>query len=204
MLLADVCLLCEAPAGGVPNLCDACAAELAALARPAPASPRVRLRAAFRYAPPASTLVQAFKYRGDLPAGLTLATLLAHHLAEQPPAPPQALIPVPLHPSRLRARGFNQAVELAARLGRLMDVPVMADACRRARATAPQSELDSARARFANVTGAFVMATELSGISHVAVVDDVVTTGATVRELGRVLRRAGVRRVDVWSCARAG
>ena len=201
-LLVEVCLLCDAPAAERPNLCAACAQDLAALAWRLPGSPVTRLHAAFVYAPPVSTLIRAFKFRGDLAAGLTLGSLLAERCREQPGPRPDVLVPVPLHPSRLRQRGFNQAQELAEALGRRLELPLMPHLCRRVRDTVPQSDLGSARERLRNVTGAFAVSATIPDIQHVALVDDVVTTGATTRELSRVLRRAGVRRVDVWACAR--
>ena len=115
---------------------------------------------------------------------------------------PELLLPVPLHPKRLRERGFNQALEIARPLGRRFQIPVEARACRRIRATRPQSELALAERR-GNLRGAFAVRGALTA-RHLAIVDDVVTTGATVSALARVLLRQGVQRVDVWAVARRG
>ena len=113
---------------------------------------------------------------------------------------PELIIPVPLHKSRLKERGFNQALELARPLGQRFGIPVDIQAIRRTRATAPQSGLDK-KERRRNIRGAF----ELKGkplARHIAIIDDVVTTGNTVNELARILRRGGATRVEVWAIAR--
>src|SRR5690606_12692701 len=103
---------------------------------------------------------------------------------------------------RLGARGYNQALELARPLARAAGIALRADLLQRTRATPPQTGLD-ARARRANLRDAFTLA-EVRGLpSHVALFDDVMTTGATLREAARCLRRAGVERVDAWALARA-
>jgi Predicted amidophosphoribosyltransferases len=117
-----------------------------------------------------------------------------------PPALPEAIVPVPLHISRLRERGFNQAHELARPLARHLGIPLRPGWLERTRRTDAQSDLD-AEGRAGNVRGAFV-ARVPSGIRHVAVVDDVMTTGATLAACTLALKRGGVERVDVWALAR--
>ena len=115
---------------------------------------------------------------------------------------PTQLIPVPLHHTRLRERGFNQATELARRIGRELGIEIGLRCARRHRATQPQSLL-SPTARRLNLRHAFsVQDTALA--QHVAIVDDVMTTGHTGNELAKVLKQAGVQRVEVWVIARAG
>ncbi len=109
-------------------------------------------------------------------------------------------MPVPLHPGRLAERGYNQAVEIARVLADGLDLPLDSRCCNRVTATSPQAGLDEA-ARWRNIRGAFVVGTPLRW-SRVAIVDDVVTTGSTVSELARVLRRAGALDIEVWAAAR--
>ena len=111
------------------------------------------------------------------------------------------IVPMPLSAARLRERGFNQAQEIARLVGRLRDTEVATHLCRRVMETPPQATLPW-KARASNVRGAFVCDRDLSG-ARVAVVDDVVTTGATLNELARVLKRAGAAHVSGWSVARA-
>jgi ComF family protein len=187
----DVCRQCGLPvAGGAPR-CGHC------VFRP---PPWALAQSALRYAYPVDRLLPRFKFHGDLAAGEALATLLQWSL--DPGERPQALVPVPLHPRRLRERGYDQALELARVLAREDGPPVLAERLRRVRITAPQSEL-GAGARRANVFGAFALHGDGALPAHVALVDDVMTTGATLGECARVLLAAGVRRVDVWTVARA-
>jgi ComF family protein len=112
------------------------------------------------------------------------------------------LVPVPLHRSRLAERGFNQSLELARVIARRLGIDCAASALARSRATPSQTGLD-ARARHRNVRGAFVADARYLAGKRIALIDDVITTGATVRECARVLRGAGAARVEVWAVARA-
>ena len=114
---------------------------------------------------------------------------------------PAALVPVPLHDTRLARRGYDQALELAAPLSRRLRIPLLADVLLRTRATAPQSELDAV-ARQRNLRRAFTVRADAALPDHVVLVDDVMTTGATLEAAARALRRAGVPRVEAWVCAR--
>jgi ComF family protein len=113
---------------------------------------------------------------------------------------PQALVPVPLHRRRLRQRGHDQALGLARDWGRALGLPVLVDALHRERETRPQTELD-ARERHRNLEAAFRARSGLP--AHVALVDDVLTTGSTAAAAVRTLQAAGVARVDVWVVAQA-
>ena len=115
---------------------------------------------------------------------------------------PELLLTVPLHRQRLRQRGYNQALELARPLARALAVPLRHDVLQRQRATDAQTELDAV-ARRRNVRGAFAVREGVVLPAHVAVLDDVMTTGATLAECARVLKHAGVQRVDAWALARA-
>lgn len=217
-LLPTHCLVCDEPGLAGRDLCAAC---LAALPLLPPACPRCALPlgpaescaiacgacqrrpppldtaiAAFAYGWPVDGLLRRFKFHHDLAAGRLLAQLLAQRCRQAPR--PQALVPLSLHRARLRQRGYDQALELARPLARTLGLPCL-PALRRVRATRPQSELD-AGARAGNVRGAFVAGGGLP--AHVALVDDVMTTGATLHAAAHALRKADVRRVDAWVCAR--
>ena len=218
-LLPWRCLLCgDAGADGL-DLCAACAAELprntACCARCGLPLPRAVAScgacqrkpppwdaawAPFRYGWPLDRLEARYKFGRDLAAGRTLAELWRRTPA--PAARPALILPVPLHRSRLRRRGYNQALELARPLGRALGVPVRHGWLLRPRATVAQTELDAA-ARRRNVRRAFILREGVRLPAHVALLDDVMTTGATLAECARVLRRAGVTRVDAWAMARA-
>jgi len=144
------------------------------------------------------------KFQGNLAAAQVLSDLLAAHLIAVDAPKPDIIIPVPLHAGRLRERGFNQAVELGREIARRWNIPVRKDLVIRKRATLPQTSLPDRAARRRNVRKAFVLKAPLSGVGHVAILDDVMTSGATVTEVARLLARSGVPRVDVWCCCRAG
>jgi len=156
--------------------------------------------ALFRYDEPVRHLIHSLKFGARYPCGRLLGTLMAEKLAALQEKP-SAIMPVPLHPSRYRQRGFNQASEIARTVSRRLDIPLDLRSCYRIRSTAAQAEL-SAKERRKNLRNAFAVKTPLTH-QYVAILDDVITTGATVNELAGALRRAGVARVDVWACARA-
>jgi len=151
---------------------------------------------------PAREAILAFKHTGRDTLGRHLAGLMAERagpiLGE---GPWEVLVPVPLHPRRERSRGFNQAAFLASHLGRRVGLPLAGRALRRVRATPPQSGNPDDRRR--NVRDAFAVPDPgpVAG-RHVLLVDDVLTTGATANECARTLRRAGTRRVGVFTLAR--
>lgn len=212
------CLACGERGHGVRDLCKACADALpwnrvacprCALPLPLPAPacgrclrrspPLDAIHAACTYARPLDRLLPRFKFHGDLAAGRLLAQLLVDACAPLPR--PDLVLPIPLHRTRLRARGYDQALELAKPLARALGLPLRDDALLRLRPTAPQSEL-SAIARRRNVRDAFVVRSDAPLPAHVVLVDDVMTTGATLHAAAQALRRAGVQRVDAWVCAR--
>jgi ComF family protein len=200
----DLCADCASDLPAVPTSCPRCAepasgAECAHCATAPP--PYVRAFAAHAYAWPVDALVRGFKYHGQLPYGRVLGTLLAEAVATARLPAPDLIVPVPLHPARERERGYNQAWELARVVAATLRTPAAPNACRRVRATAPQANLDAA-ARRANLSGAFVVPRALRG-ARVAVVDDVLTTGATLGAVANALHDAGAAEVQVWAVARA-
>jgi ComF family protein len=220
-VLPPHCLLCGQSGAGQRDLCAACAADLlrnrvccprCALPLEAPAPlcgeclqaepPFASACTPFIYAPPLDALLTRLKFGRNLAAGRVLSELWLGAVREAPPLVPQALIPVPLHDDRLRERGYNQALELARPLAHAFDTALRYDVLVRTRATSAQSDLD-ADARHRNLRGAFAVAPNATLPAHVALFDDVMTTGATLRECARTLVSAGVARVDVWAVARA-
>ena len=156
--------------------------------------------AVFVYGFPLDRLIPRFKFHRDLAAGRLMAELMAGALGTTPR--PDAIVPVPLHARRMRERGYDQALELARPLAAALGLPLRSDLLQRVRATAPQSELDAGQ-RQRNLAKAFAARNEAIPLQHVALVDDVMTTGATLEAAARALQGAGVQRVDAWVCARA-
>jgi len=154
--------------------------------------------AALEYTHPADALIQKLKYAGRLACARPLAAVLAEALEREPY--PDLVLPMPLARERLAERGFNQSLEIARLACREFGLQVRPELARRVRAGAPQATLPwKERAR--NVRGAFACDADLAGL-RIAVVDDVLTTGATLDELARVLKRSGARQVVGWMVAR--
>jgi ComF family protein len=215
------CVLCGAKGVGDRDLCADCFAELPWNRHPCPrcAAPLPpdadtplcgecikqspswdEAKSPLAYGFPVDKLVQRFKFEGDLAVGRLFGVLLAEYLAAGEDRP-DCIVPVPLHASRLKERGFNQAVELARPVSRRLKVKVRLDLCERSRATQVQSTLDADERR-KNLKDAFTVKAPVQGL-HVALLDDVVTTGATAESLAHALREAGARRVTLWSACRA-
>ena len=157
-------------------------------------------RAAARYEGTAREALHAFKFEGRRALARPLADLLVEQCGAALPADLAAVLPVPLARQRERARGFNQAALIGERVARRLGLPFERRWLVRVRATVPQSELAAAD-RSANVRGAFGASPEVRG-HHVALVDDVMTTGATLSECARALRAAGAVRVGALAVAR--
>ncbi|WP_374437134.1 ComF family protein [Inhella sp.] len=156
--------------------------------------------AAVDYRAPWDGLLQALKYRGELGAAVALAELLPEPPPELPR--PQALLPVPQHEARLRERGHNPAEQLARALGRRLNLPVQRDWLLRLRDTPTQTQLNRPQ-RHANLRGAFALAAGAPvRDGHWVIVDDVLTTGATVAALAQELLRHGAASVQAWVVAR--
>ncbi len=155
--------------------------------------------APFDYAAPLADELVKLKALPGRRLGRPLGLLLAEHVAHRA-RDVDVIVPVPLHASRLRERGFNQAVEIARALARRIDVRVKPLAAVRARATRLQAGLGAAR-RAANLEQGFRAIAGLAG-QRVAIVDDVMTTGATTNALAAALRARGAVRVEAWAVAR--
>lgn len=159
------------------------------------------------YRSPVDKLIAGYKFNAEFAGGYALSRILARAATARwrKSASPDLLLPVPLHRSRLRRRGFNQALEIAKVLAAASGVPLAAVSLRKTRPTPPQTEMADAKRRRANIRGAFelVQSPKILRARHVALVDDVVTTMSTVAELARLLKRAGVEKVEVCCLARA-
>jgi ComF family protein len=159
-----------------------------------------RTHAPFIYQGEIRFLIQTLKFNAQLKNARLLGLLLADFLRDHAEIP-DYILPVPLHKSRYRERGFNQAIEIARTVARCLSVPLDLSSCQRQRNTYRQTDL-SARQRHTNLRNAFAVRGAAMG-QHIAILDDVMTTGATANELAKTLIKSGVDRVDVWVCARA-
>ena len=157
-----------------------------------------RTVALFDYSFPADRLIQSMKYNEQL----ALAKMFAEKLLQRIDNSklPDCVIAMPLHPARLKSRGFNQAQLIAAPLARSLGLPLPSHACRRLRDTPSQTSLPF-RERGKNMRGAFACDADFAG-KHVALVDDVMTTGASMNALAEAVRKCGAIRVSAWVVAR--
>ena len=214
-LFSGSCYLCRGKAAAI--LCDACDADLprltgtlcprCALASPGGAvcgrcltlAPQYDATvAALAYRFPSDVLIQALKFRGELALAPFLAAQLAPRLEAREPV--DLILPVPLSARRLRERGYNQALEIARAIARATGKRLELELCGRERDTPAQVDLPLAD-RAKNVRGAFHCPRLVAG-ARIAVVDDVMTTGATLDEVAATLKRAGAARVENWVVAR--
>jgi len=182
----QVCLLPLATTG----ICGAC------LAKPPAFDHAV---AALQYAFPVNAMIQSLKYQ----AKLAIASILGKFLLEKINMEmlPDIIIPMPLHSKRLRERGFNQAVEIGRFIAKECGITVATNACTRTRNTAFQTGL-AWKDRQSNIRNAFTCKSDVTG-KHIAILDDVMTTGATMNELAKVLKQQGAVTACGWVVARA-
>jgi len=146
------------------------------------------------------TLLHAFKYHNQLYLTTFFANLILQHLPEDA-LDTQCLIPVPIHMTRMRQRGFNQAVLLTKLLAKKLQKKYDLRHCKKIVSTEPQAELN-VYDRQKNLNHSFKV--HPLPYQHVTIIDDVITTGSTVNELAKTLKKSGVTKVDVWCCARVG
>lgn len=218
MALPQRCLLCEAPSGvalvceacerdlpfASPNRCPRCAVALpqaevcGECLRDAPAF--TTAQAVFDYAYPVDGLLAALKFGHRLELAPWFAQMLVTRLDCE--RLPDWIVPMPLHADRMKERGFNQALEIARHVSDALAVPLAAQVCLRTRATPPQLGLKREQRR-RNMRDAFACSEPLSG-AHVAVIDDVMTSGSTARALATALKKAGAGDVQLWLVARTG
>ncbi len=222
-LLPRLCPACGDPAGPGLELCPGCEQTLPMLLHACPrcAIPYehpdtrgecgacqqnppafARSVALYHYSPPVDYFIRALKFHQQLGLARLLGTRLARRLLPET-ARPDLIIPVPLHAARLRERGYNQALEIARPLARVLNVPLDFRSLLRVRATAPQTGMAVA-ARRKNLRAAFALepGAEMKNL-RVALVDDVMTTGSTVQAAAQCLQAAGVQDVEIWVVARA-
>lgn len=210
-LAPPVCALCRAPGQSLDepwglDLCRHCAAAC----RPAPAEslPFDAAFCLFQYRDPVDQMITRLKFQHELVFARVLGTLFARALRESGRPLPECLIPMPLHRDRYRERGFCQTTEIGRHLARRLlgsgerRLPLDTHILLRKRATRAQSGLNAFE-RAANLQGAFFVPAGVTPPRHVALLDDVLTTGNTAHAAAAALKAAGVARVEIWCCARA-
>ena len=188
---AGVCSCCGAPEPGAA-VCARCFPR-------APAFDSCLSGCIYRY--PVDLMLKKLKYRARLDLAHALAQPLLETAGRGLEVVPDCLLPVPLHRTRLRSRGFNQAREIARVLSQRLSLPIDDQLLCRHRPTTQQFELRPEQ-RAKNVRGAFSLLKTID-YKNIAIVDDILTTGATAHELARLLKRHGAQHVQVWCLASA-
>ena len=220
-LFTSSCVLCDEDVAGAVSLCAPCRADLPTTFNSCSRCglglqeelnamqcgqcqqcppPIDYLVSALDYSYPVDYLVSQLKFHGKLTHANILSQLLLDKIQSQPFDRPDMIIPVPLHINRLRSRGFNQALEIARPISKALRIPVATQYLKRTKQTHAQSLL-KAKERQENMQHSFELV-KLLAVQHVVLLDDVVTTGATVYELAKLLRHSGVARIGVWTVAR--
>ena len=205
----DICEVCYHGLPWIGSACTQCAIQLVkhsgdhlkcglCLKKPPAFDRSLSL---FSYEKEAVTLIHQLKFNEKLVCARLLGGMLTEAIKQHESALPDCILPVPLYRTRLRQRGFNQSIELARPVARAFRLPLEIQSVIRRRDTHSQTGLNKKQRRH-NIRGAFKTVRSLD-YDHVAILDDVVTTTSTVNELASLIKRAGVRRVDVWSIARA-
>lgn len=217
LLFSPHCILCEAVNGGDIGICSDCHEDLPwhtedqcpqcgllalnnercgqCIGMPPDFD---AMHAVFRYELPIDSMLQRYKYSEMLSMADTFAALMIS--AFRPNDPIDLLIPMPLHPQRLKERGFNQSLEIARILSRELSIPLNIEACQRIKLSPPQASLPY-KERIKNMKGAFQCDANLSG-KTVVLLDDVITTGASLHALAKAVKSAGATHVECWTIAR--
>ncbi len=211
----DLCLSCERLQSRTPTAhCSICAIPLPspdlANGKASPAKARIcgeclkkrpcydRAVIPYIYVDGIRHMISRLKFNSKLIHADLLATLFMDAVGM--PEAPEALIPMPLHNKRLRERGYNQSLLLARAIGRRWNLPIETGLCKRVKHTPAQAGL-SRKQRRKNIKGVFTVSTRVP-YRHIAIIDDVLTTGSSTNELAKMFKQAGVERVDVWCIAR--
>lgn len=207
----DLCSACENDLPFLKNCCLRCAQSLpegqticgVCLNNPLPVA--VQTFALFNYQAPIKQLLLSLKFNNRLVNAKILGEMLANYLDDKykNQDKPEVIIPVPLHPARLHERGYNQALELARLVAKKLKIPIDKCSAKRIKNTLAQALLP-AKKRTQNIKQGFdIDKVRVMPYKHVAVVDDVITTGNTATELCKTLYRVGINKIDVWCVAKA-
>jgi ComF family protein len=217
------CILCHYPSTRDQDLCQACSNELPILPQSCPRCANILTQSAaqcgaclkkppivdkthvlFRYQTPITKFIMELKFHANLANARLLGELMTSAIRQQWYADqllPQLLIPVPLHPQRLKERGFNQALEICRPIVNALPLTLDYHSCSRPKNTAAQA-LQPAAARQQNLRDAFQINADFSG-QRIAILDDVITTGSTLRSFAYALKKAGASEIDLWCCAKS-
>jgi len=195
VLLPFTCVICQKKSDRSQDICQSCLAKL-----PFYQNDNSNTYILFRYQPPVTDWLIQLKFYRKLIYTRIIGELFANYLQQNLTELPDAIIPIPLHFSRIKQRGYNQSVEIARPISQILKRRILLDSCERRKSTSPQTTLSAAE-REINLQNAFVISQDFSG-QHLAVLDDVMTTGSTIQSFCQLLGKHGAKQIDVWCCAR--
>jgi ComF family protein len=195
ILLPYYCIICQSKSKQALDICKACESELPFIKENAK---RDNLQALMQYKAPISTFITQLKFQQQLKFSRLLGALFVKHIELE--NKPDFIIPIPLHPKRLKQRGFNQSLEIAKVISKKLKIPIDYKSLIRIKHTQTQSELP-AKERKRNVKSAFHCHTDFTG-QTILLLDDVITTGHTISETYKTLEKANPSKIDIWAIAR--
>ncbi len=197
-LFPGTCVLCQLPSDRHKDLCQTCENFLPWIGE----ENTNDIFTLFRYEEPIDHLITQLKFNHKLIYAKILGNLMAEKLSQhyQNNKLPELIIPMPLHKKRLKERGFNQAIEIAKPIAKKLGIPIDRKSCQRVKHTEAQSLIPAAK-RHKNIANAFELNGNLTA-KHIAILDDVTTTGSTIKELKTTLQDSGISNIDVWCCAK--
>ncbi len=156
---------------------------------------------AFEYKQPVDQLITKYKFHYDFTAGHILIKTFIKSIKQNNSNLPEAIIPVPLHRKKIKRRGFNQSIEIAKIIVKDLGIPILRSHVIRIKNTDPQSSLPSNK-RTDNLKNAFELKKEIP-YKHIAIIDDIYTTGSTITSVAKLLKKNGVENIEIWCLARA-
>jgi ComF family protein len=201
-LWPEYCLLCRDISNTAVSLCQSCLETLPWQhnlgSQQIQGSPATIL---FQYESIIPHFIMQLKFQKKLNIAYLLGNLLAEKIKASATTLPEAIIPIPLHWKRLQERGFNQALEIAKPISKALNIPIITKGIRRKKFTQPQATLKT-KERHKNMKNAFIIENFID-IEHVAILDDVVTTGQTLKEFLRALNKSSIKKIEIWCAAQA-
>ena len=203
LIPAEPCALCSQPTHSGIALCGSCKKSLPILQQSPTQLDQHKLWSEiiipYRYSAPLAPMIQQLKFDHKLHYAKLFGSLMVNKLQQNMSEPPDLILPIPLHPKRLRQRGFNQALEIIRGPARKLGIPIDLTSCIRNRHTEPQLALNAAKRKH-NLENAFSLTRPLNG-ETIALFDDVITTGSTMRAVTHILKNGGAKNIQIWALA---
>lgn len=200
-LFPQFCSICKTTIKKNKPLCPSCLNEITANSKLEFFKKNILCHSGYPYSNHIKTLIKELKFNQKLAHSYLLGTLIKEQIKNHYQRLPELIIPIPLHKKRLQQRGFNQSLEVAKVISKTLHIPIDKHSIIRKKATEPQAQL-SAYQRKLNIRNAFSLKKDIDCNKHIILFDDVITTGETIYSCYRLLKKYGLKKIDVWSIAR--